>query len=766
MCAYLAIFKDSFREALHSRVLWILLCVFTLVLLALAPVHIDQATNWELRPQEVEFLGTRLRDASETAGTPAAYIWGQLDEKTKTKIEEFNPREHPPWEGHIHKPLNKLLTKTDFYDEATWSEVTLSREARVLLEDKQAGEEVDTMQLNRRLLESAFPIIPKCEGAAYRFGYLRWTSPTLATNARQFRTAVNFIVTGLISLIVGGAGVFVGILVTSSMIPGTFAAGSVDLLLSKPITRVGLFLTKFAGGCVFVLLNAAYLLVGLWLISGLRLGIWTDRILWCIPVFLFLFSIYYAVSAMAGLVWKNAIVCVVISICFWMMCKFLGVGQEFLRGTTIVPNQFIELTIAGDELLAMNGQGESVRWEASTASWKTVFNARKPSRTAGDKLVGPIYDAQNKRIIGIPVEFNPMGRSNVGDYLVIGKPDDDWKRVRGAQVPDGARGIFLDGDGAVIVVCPGNVYRLSGDIEKAPREKGDNRLKIAGIRLPISFPSVNRLGARKIGPQPWPADITFSFSVAHDSQTDQLAFYDKGKVLVFGRDEDDGYTRRELELNLAHKNDGQVAMAGGNLLVADTTGRLTVLGVSQDKVLAELQPFEQRPEKIVTSPDGNWFAVIFHDHCLAILNSQTGELAANRLPSQGKITTATFNHANQVVVADAKQRVIEFDLQTGRRSITHHTKLSLAQRVYHYGFDPAYRLFPKPSHLDSLIGYLLLNDDDNGSAGAGLSFILQMARGVQQQLTPSDIWNTIWSNLAFVVVVLLCGSVYVWRKEF
>ena len=31
MRAYLAIFKDSFREALRSRVLWILLFVFTLV---------------------------------------------------------------------------------------------------------------------------------------------------------------------------------------------------------------------------------------------------------------------------------------------------------------------------------------------------------------------------------------------------------------------------------------------------------------------------------------------------------------------------------------------------------------------------------------------------------------------------------------------------------------------------------------------------------------------------------------------------------------
>ena len=42
--------------------------------------------------------------------------------------------------------------------------------------------------------------------------------------------------------------------------------------------------------------------VGLWLISGLRFGVWSPRILWCVPLFMFLFATYYVVSALAGLV--------------------------------------------------------------------------------------------------------------------------------------------------------------------------------------------------------------------------------------------------------------------------------------------------------------------------------------------------------------------------------------------------------------------------------------------------------------------------------
>ena len=40
MRAYLAVIKDSFREALASRVLWILLVLITLLLLSLAPLGV------------------------------------------------------------------------------------------------------------------------------------------------------------------------------------------------------------------------------------------------------------------------------------------------------------------------------------------------------------------------------------------------------------------------------------------------------------------------------------------------------------------------------------------------------------------------------------------------------------------------------------------------------------------------------------------------------------------------------------------------------
>ena len=563
----------------------------------------------------------------------------------------------------------------------------------------------------------------------------------------------------------GGAGVFVAILVTSSMIPNTFAPGSIDLLLSKPITRVGLFLTKYAGGCAFVLLNASYLLAGLWLISGVRLGVWTNRILWCIPVFLFLFSIYYAVSALSGLVWRNAIICVVISISFWLLCKFVGAGREILRGTSIVPNQLVELTVTNDDLIAMNGAGSIVRWQDDDREWEEIFEEIKRSPPIGDKLIGPLFDAKNNRLIGIPVESTPFGASSVRDYLVVGSPDDDWTRKRGATVPRGTSGLFLEQAGELIVVGSGGIQRMTGDVANAANQE-DSRLKIAGIRLPFSLPKADRSAAKDVGPESWPDEFTPSFSTAHHAATGRFAAFDRGKLVVYRKNTDGDYRELLCDMELDRRAGGSIALGRKTALVVDDQGRVTLVDTDQATVISEFHPFELQPQRIITSNDAHWFAIDFADKRLVLVEADTGAVEVN-IPAQGKITAAAFDADDSLLIIDTKQRVMRWDPVSGSLATIHRTKLSTPELVYHYGFDPVYQIFPKPSRLDALIGYLLLNDEkDQRGSSSGFSFLFQIAQQTREQLTKSQIRNIILSNLAFVVVLLVGSCVYVWRKEF
>src|SRR5207245_2704518 len=115
-------------------------------------------------------------------------------------------------------------------------------------------------------------------------------------------------------------GLMIAVLVTAPIIPQMLDPGSLHLLLSKPLARSLLYIAKFLGGCAFVLLAASYLFFGLWLIFGVQWRIWEPQILWCIPVYTFVFATYYSVTTLAGAIWRNTIVSVIITFLFWAAC--------------------------------------------------------------------------------------------------------------------------------------------------------------------------------------------------------------------------------------------------------------------------------------------------------------------------------------------------------------------------------------------------------------------------------------------------------------
>ena len=78
--------------------------------------------------------------------------------------------------------------------------------------------------------------------------------------------------------------------------------------------------------------------------------------------------------------------------------------------------------------------------------------------------------------------------------------------------------------------------------------------------------------------------------------------------------------------------------------------------------------------------------------------------------------------------------------------------------VYNWGVNPLYQINPKPSALDNAMGYLL-----SGNETQSMSLVTNDMKQAQAEI---DVWRPIFTNLAFVGVMLLIGCVYVARKEF
>src|SRR5262249_25679578 len=98
-----------------------------------------------------------------------------------------------------------------------------------------------------------------------------------------------WIVTGM------GAGLtlLLATIIPSFFVPNMMRKGTIDLLISKPIHRWYLLTCKYIGGLSFMFFNTVVIIVGLWLVLGLRTGLWSTGFLLGIFALTLQFAILY-----------------------------------------------------------------------------------------------------------------------------------------------------------------------------------------------------------------------------------------------------------------------------------------------------------------------------------------------------------------------------------------------------------------------------------------------------------------------------------------
>ena len=127
------------------------------------------------------------------------------------------------------------------------------------------------------------------------------------------------------------------------------------------------------------------------------------------------------------------------------------------------------------------------------------------------------------------------------------------------------------------------------------------------------------------------------------------------------------------------------------------------------------------------------------------------------IAGQGEISAATFAD-DKLYVAEHVTRVIEYDLATSTVARQWQSPMPLAETIYRYFLNPLYTIFPKPSQLNQTVTYLLTSND----APVG-GIRLEDPEGRAAKV---DVWGPVWSNLAFLAVVLAISCLYISRKDF
>lgn len=769
MRPYFAIIKDSFREAFHSRVLWIVLVLISLFLLAVAPLSYRQTLTTSIYQEEVNWpaLVGQLDKARRGQGTKQQQrVWSMLGSRAQQAVETFKPLVTATFKDQVEfgeritailDDLNEIGKRDDLYQSQVFTVASLRQEGKDLARRDKELKQDERRRLNRLLLEATFgDAIAASPTTSLQFRYvtdvLKPFPISKSMLVTMFRQGLPYLVDkGLLAI-----GLLIAIVVTAPAIPQTFDPGSLHLLLSKPVSRSMLYLSKFCGSCAFVLLCATYLFIGGFVVLGMRWDIWEPRLLWCIPIYTFVFAVYYSVAALAALFWRNVIVSILVAFLFWAACFGIGMAK-FWCDVSFEVFRANRVAALGNNPVIIDALNTPQMWDAEKKTWQVALLSRELREVRASnsmmplpRIEGPIFDSQEKRAVSLMVSA-----STGQPLLATSKSDDNFAYHEGPPSPFSPLKLLNDSGGQPFLITASGILRVQGDLTAKQEE-----FKFLGYRIPLT----NKGPLQEAGPspaQPW--DDPFEAAFAPDGA---LFVYSRGKLQRLTKGENGKFAVQKTEtFEKKSQRRGFVAAGKSVVVVAHRNGELQLRDPETLKLRQTVQPVTgEAPMTVTSSPDGRWIGVLYRGRKLWVLEDGQEEFKLARISSQGNLSAITFTQDGTLLAVDQLNRLSEYEPGTWKRT-RQLSPNNLTSMVYLYGVLPIYTVCPKPGELYRTVQYVLL--DPPKAADAEEEPELPGAQENEGQPPPiKNPWQPVYSSFAFMVVMLAIGCIYMERQEF
>ena len=803
MSAYIAVVIDSFRAAFSSRVLWIAFVAIWILLAALAPIGFRLQYTTDFRSQDF-YNGTRLkamlargtvdeRLAEKPIGRLAASMPDELSRQLRLVGDGDEVR---IFLRVFADALNRCLDDESWYSEEAWSDTLQFRELREL--DAITGPMDEELKRRRARLriEAALPGVFETRASrSIRLTYAGIDFPaTFAMDKAQFLILVNqYVLPVIIQWLMGFVLVFLGILVTSSMIPEMLQPGSLHLLLSKPISRTMLLLSKFLGGCTFVLLCVTQLVIGLFLIAWLRLDIWNARMLWCIPVSVFLFSVFYSVSTLAGLIWRSSILAIGVTCIFGSLCLVIGVIGGLFDSFVTRPASIRHIALAGDVVIGTTKGGGLVRWDQTNKVWADIFESNP---MGADRVIPPVV-VRESTVVTARVRggrFNPFG-SGPSDLLVM-NAESGWVGEPSMRLPTSTTEIFVAGDQLIAL----NAAELSAtSVQQIFRQVGESFLSEQTIdgessesdEVDLPLPVDQELGQfdsqPKVGATGWlqklsnmmgeaaegfsqilPKNISLTppRAVYMDSNGDYLIVQSRGRLLRFEKPETGNgvwgkVTERSIEGEAANRC--WIAVSGSTMLLAREESPLQMFDVNTLEPLGEIDlPDSLSPVRLIGVSDASVEARYF----LVTSDGLLRQVASSFDGSDLRISDPTGPREIESVYFDSIRQKVYISHHTDQIDIYDSQQWKMVERL-----DPSISGWRFVDRY--MIGPLRFMTPQTGELGEAIEAIIsgKTARTILDgpdagESVRYELIRPIVSCSAFVFLMLLTSCYYFATRDF
>jgi len=328
---FLAILKDSLREALDTKVFYVMVAFSLLVVLLLGSIG--------YRPVSVEEEAHRF---TEQTSWLLAHFAGQhhLGPPPRWYVKDFEQTQPgaAPWQTGY-----RFTLCIEFADEEEAKQPFAFLQKALLNDLQRQLQQVFFYLKNIKIVEVPSPnakelryLVTAEAGTATRaqdwphYPVFLFTLP-LRSWQQPVGAFVLFWESYLVNWIGGAIALLISTIITAFFIPNMLRKGTVDLLLVKPLSRPLLLLYKYIGGLTFIFLNTVVVVVGVWLVLGLRTQLWGTGFLFSIFVLTFQFALYYAVSTLFAVFSRSSVVAILMTCLFWFVFAFvIGYGYYWV----------------------------------------------------------------------------------------------------------------------------------------------------------------------------------------------------------------------------------------------------------------------------------------------------------------------------------------------------------------------------------------------------------------------------------------------------
>ena len=97
-----------------------------------------------------------------------------------------------------------------------------------------------------------------------------------------------------------------GVFGVAGLIPSMLEKGTIELFLSKPLTRAELLMARAFGAVAGIAINLVYFFLGIWIIFGLKAGVWHWGFLSSVIYVVYAFVCFFSVVTIVGLITRSA----------------------------------------------------------------------------------------------------------------------------------------------------------------------------------------------------------------------------------------------------------------------------------------------------------------------------------------------------------------------------------------------------------------------------------------------------------------------------